>query len=235
MILRKGAIAAHKGERILISINMRDGSVLAVGRGNSDWNYSAPHGAGRIMSRRKAKEKLALKDYVKAMEGVYTTSVNIDTLDEAPMAYKSIEGIIDIIREVKTVWLLAKWLPFCNASTLLPSDIVYKYYQNSSRWRWSFAEHLKGEFFNKFITFSSRPELIDMSNATCLRDKLEICDAHDDCSNTDLKAVFDLILNTAIDNDLKQKDLPNNILIISDMEFDSMTGEGVFKKICTKS
>ena len=86
MILRKGAIAAHKGERILIPINMRDGSVLAVGRGNSDWNYSAPHGAGRIMSRRKAKEKLALKDYVKAMEGVYTTSVNIDTLDEAPMA-----------------------------------------------------------------------------------------------------------------------------------------------------
>lgn len=235
MILRKGAIAAHKGERILIPINMRDGSMLAVGRGNSDWNYSAPHGAGRIMSRRKAKEKLALKDYVKAMEGVYTTSVNIDTLDEAPMAYKSIEGIIDIIREVKTVWLLAKWLPLCNASTLFPSDIVYKYYQNSSRWRWSFAEHLKGEFFNKFITFSSRPELIDMSNATCLRDKLEICDAHDDCSNTDLKAVFDLILNTAIDNDLKQKDLPNNILIISDMEFDSMTGEGVFKKICTKS
>lgn len=99
MILRKGAIAAHKGERILIPINMRDGSVLAVGRGNSDWNYSAPHGAGRIMSRRKAKEKLALKDYVKAMEGVYTTSVNIDTLDEAPMAYKSIEDIIDIIRE----------------------------------------------------------------------------------------------------------------------------------------
>ena len=99
MILRKGAIAAHKGERILIPINMRDGSVLAVGRGNSDWNYSAPHGAGRIMSRRKAKEKLALKDYVKAMEGVYTTSVNIDTLDEAPMTYKSIEDIIDIIRE----------------------------------------------------------------------------------------------------------------------------------------
>ena len=89
MILRKGAIAAHKGERILIPINMRDGSVLAVGIGNSDWNYSAPHGAGRIMSRRKAKEKLALKDYVKAMEGVYTTSVNIDTLDEAPMAYNS--------------------------------------------------------------------------------------------------------------------------------------------------
>lgn len=87
-----------------------------------------------------------------------------------------------------------------------------------------FAEHLKGEFFNKFITFSSRPEMIDMSNATCLRDKLEICEAHTDCSNTDLKAVFDLILNTAIKNNMKQKELPGNILIVSDMEFDSMTG-----------
>lgn len=88
-----------------------------------------------------------------------------------------------------------------------------------------FAEHLKGQFFNKFITFSSRPEMIDMSNATCLRDKLEICEAHDDCSNTDLKAVFKLILSTAIDNGLKQDDLPSNILIVSDMEFDSMMGE----------
>ncbi len=99
MILRKGAIAAHAGEKVLIPINMRDGSVLAVGKGNPDWNYSAPHGAGRIMSRHKAKEQLNLTDYKKAMEGIYTTSVNEATLDEAPMAYKSLEDIIDVVRD----------------------------------------------------------------------------------------------------------------------------------------
>ncbi|MDE6916309.1 MAG: RtcB family protein [Lachnospiraceae bacterium] len=98
MILRKGAIAAHKGERVLIPINMRDGSVLAVGKGSAEWNYSAPHGAGRLMSRTKAKENLSMADYRKTMEGVYTTSVNEATLDEAPMAYKSLEDIIDVIR-----------------------------------------------------------------------------------------------------------------------------------------
>lgn len=87
MILRKGAIAAHKGEKVLIPINMRDGSILAIGKGNPEWNYSAPHGAGRIMSRTKAKYELNLEDYQKAMERVYTTSVNENTLDEAPMAY----------------------------------------------------------------------------------------------------------------------------------------------------
>ncbi|MBR6999954.1 MAG: RtcB family protein [Lachnospiraceae bacterium] len=99
MILRKGAIAAHNGEKVLIPINMRDGSVLAVGKGNAEWNYSAPHGAGRIMSRAKAKSTLTLTDYRKTMEGVYTTSVNEQTLDEAPMAYKSLADIIDVIRE----------------------------------------------------------------------------------------------------------------------------------------
>ncbi|MBQ9886278.1 MAG: RtcB family protein [Lachnospiraceae bacterium] len=99
MILRKGAIAAHKGVKVLIPINMRDGSVLAVGKGNPDWNYSAPHGAGRIMSRSAAKDTLSLDEYIKAMEGVYTTSVNEETLDEAPMAYKSLEDIIDVIKE----------------------------------------------------------------------------------------------------------------------------------------
>ena len=99
MILRKGAIAAHKGEKVLIPINMRDGSVLAVGKGNPDWNYSAPHGAGRIMSISAAKDTLSLDEYIKAMEGVYTTSVNEETLDEAPMAYKSLEDIIDVIKE----------------------------------------------------------------------------------------------------------------------------------------
>ena len=99
MILRKGAIAAHKGEKVLIPINMRDGSILAVGKGNPEWNDSAPHGAGRLMSRTKAKNELALDDYKKAMEGIYTTSVNENTLDEAPMAYKSLDDIIDVIRE----------------------------------------------------------------------------------------------------------------------------------------
>lgn len=99
MILRKGAIAAHKGEKVLIPINMRDGSVLAIGKGNPDWNYSAPHGAGRIMSRTAAKENLDLDEYRREMAGIYTTSVNEATLDEAPMAYKSLSDIIDVIQE----------------------------------------------------------------------------------------------------------------------------------------
>ena len=99
MILRKGAIAAHKGERVLIPINMRDGSVIAVGKGNPEWNYSAPHGAGRIMSRGKAKENLSLEEYRASMEGIYTTSVNENTLDEAPMVYKSLDDILDVINE----------------------------------------------------------------------------------------------------------------------------------------
>ncbi len=103
MILRKGAIAAHKDEKVLIPINMRDGSVLAVGKGNPEWNDSAPHGAGRLMSRRSAREQLNLEEYRKTMEGIYTTSVNEKTLDEAPMAYKSLEDIIDVIRESVTV------------------------------------------------------------------------------------------------------------------------------------
>lgn len=99
MILRKGAIAAHKDELVLIPINMRDGSVLARGKGNPEWNYSAPHGAGRVMSRAKARETLDLEAYKKTMEGIYTTSVNEATIDEAPMAYKSLEDIIDVIKE----------------------------------------------------------------------------------------------------------------------------------------
>ena len=98
-ILRKGAIAAHEGELVLIPINMRDGSVLARGRGNAEWNYSAPHGAGRLMSRSKARETLDMEAYRATMAGVYTTSVNERTIDEAPMAYKSLEDIIDVIRD----------------------------------------------------------------------------------------------------------------------------------------
>ncbi len=99
MILRKGASAAHEGERVLIPINMRDGSVLAVGKGNPEWNYSAPHGAGRIMSRSAAKAQLDMDEYRREMAGIYTTSVNEATIDEAPMAYKSLEDIIDVIAD----------------------------------------------------------------------------------------------------------------------------------------
>lgn len=98
-ILRKGAIAAHKGEKVLIPINMRDGSVLAIGRGNPEWNYSAPHGAGRLMSRSAARESLDMNAYEEAMKGIYTTSVSPATIDEAPMAYKSLADIIDVIRD----------------------------------------------------------------------------------------------------------------------------------------
>ena len=99
MILRKGAIAAHQGEKVLIPINMRDGSVLAVGKGNPEWNYSAPHGAGRILSRTAARASLDLEEYRREMAGIYTTSVSEATIDEAPMAYKSLADILDVIEE----------------------------------------------------------------------------------------------------------------------------------------
>lgn len=97
MILRKGAVSAQKGERLLIPVNMRDGSLLCTGKGNADWNYSAPHGAGRLMSRSEAKESFTVSEYKKQMKGIYTTSVNSGTLDECPMAYKSIEDIVNNI------------------------------------------------------------------------------------------------------------------------------------------
>jgi RNA-splicing ligase RtcB len=99
MILRKGSIAAHKGEKVLIPINMRDGSVLAIGKGNPEWNYSAPHGAGRLMSRSAARNNLSMDEYKESMKGIYTSSVCEATIDEAPMAYKSLEDIIDVIKE----------------------------------------------------------------------------------------------------------------------------------------
>jgi len=98
-ILRKGAIAVRVGERVLIPINMRDGSILAVGRGDPDWNYSAPHGAGRLMSRTAAKENLSMEEFCETMADVYTMAVNENTLDEAPMAYKSLTDIIDVVED----------------------------------------------------------------------------------------------------------------------------------------
>ena len=96
-IIRKGAISAKEGEMVLIPFNMRDGSILARGKGNPDWNESAPHGAGRLMSRAKAKKTLDVEDFKRQMEGIYTTSVGNGTLDEAPDAYKSMEDILRLI------------------------------------------------------------------------------------------------------------------------------------------
>ena len=108
MILRKGAISAKKGERVLIPLNMRDGSLVCVGKGNADWNFSAPHGAGRLMSRTQAKESFTLSQYEKAMEGVYSSTVNRYTLDEAPFAYKPMEEIISNISETAEIIKLIK-------------------------------------------------------------------------------------------------------------------------------
>lgn len=112
MILRKGAVSAKKGEKLLIPINMRDGSVICIGKGNEDWNFSAPHGAGRIMSRSQAKNSFTLNQYKKTMQGIFTTSVNKDTLDECPLAYKPIEEIMDNIKD--TVEIVQKITPIYN-------------------------------------------------------------------------------------------------------------------------
>jgi len=111
MILRKGAISAKAGERVLIPINMRDGSLVCVGKGNPDWNYSAPHGAGRLMSRSAAKESITLTQFRESMEGIYSSTVNKSTIDESPFAYKpmgeiiaNIADTIDIVKTIKPVY-----------------------------------------------------------------------------------------------------------------------------------
>jgi RNA-splicing ligase RtcB len=111
MILRKGAVSSEKGERLLVPMNMRDGSLLCVGKGNADWNYSAPHGAGRIMSRTEAKASITLSAFQKTMKGVYSSTINQSTLDEAPFAYQPMEIIIanigdtaEIIKTIKPLY-----------------------------------------------------------------------------------------------------------------------------------
>lgn len=107
-IVRKGAISAKEGETVLIPINMRDGCIIGRGKGNADWNYSAPHGAGRIMSRSKAKETVSLEEFEQSMQGIYTTSVNRSTIDESPMAYKPIEEIIENIQDTVEIAKIIK-------------------------------------------------------------------------------------------------------------------------------
>ncbi|BCJ94462.1 RNA-splicing ligase RtcB [Anaerocolumna cellulosilytica] len=112
MILRKGAVSAKAGEQILIPINMRDGSLICIGKGNEEWNFSAPHGAGRLMSRSAAKNSFTVSEFKKVMKGIYTSSVNKETLDECPMAYKSMEDILSNIKE--TVELVKVIKPIYN-------------------------------------------------------------------------------------------------------------------------
>ena len=99
MVMRKGSVAAYEGERLLIPMNMRDGSLICVGKGNKDWNYSAPHGAGRIMSRAQAKKNLHMEEFKDSMKNVWTTSVMEETIDEAPMVYKPMESIVENIKD----------------------------------------------------------------------------------------------------------------------------------------
>lgn len=108
MILRKGAVRAYKDERIIIPFNMRDGISICVGKSNEEWNFTAPHGCGRLMSRSKAKETLSLDDFKKTMSGIYTTTADINTLDEAPSAYKPYEEIIDLIKPTVDIMFLMK-------------------------------------------------------------------------------------------------------------------------------
>lgn len=111
MILRKGAVSAQKGEKLLIPINMRDGSLICIGKGNEDWNYSAPHGAGRLYSRNQAVKNFTVEEFEASMDGIYTTSINEDTLDECPMAYKTMDDIVnnisptaDIVKIIKPIY-----------------------------------------------------------------------------------------------------------------------------------
>mgnify|MGYP002797248694 FL=1 len=111
MILRKGAVSARSGEKLLIPINMRDGSLICVGKGNEDWNFSAPHGAGRLMSRAEAKRRFDITGFRQEMDGIYTTSVNESTLDECPMAYKGMDDIlsnigptVDVVKIIKPIY-----------------------------------------------------------------------------------------------------------------------------------
>ncbi len=111
MILRKGAVSAKKGEKLLIPINMRDGSLICIGKGNKDWNCSAPHGAGRLFSRTQAVKNFTVEEFKQSMDGIYTTSISEDTLDECPMAYKTMDDIVnnisptaDIIKIIKPIY-----------------------------------------------------------------------------------------------------------------------------------
>lgn len=106
--IRKGAISAQEGERLVIPISMADGVIVGAGKGNSEWNYSAPHGAGRLLARGEAKRQLSMEEYKQRMEGVWSTCVGTDTLDESPMAYKGKDYILERIHDTVSVDYIAK-------------------------------------------------------------------------------------------------------------------------------
>ena len=108
MILRKGAVSAQKGERLIIPMNMRDGALICVGKGNPEWNYSAPHGAGRLMSRGEAKQLISIEEFEQSMQGIFSTSVGQSTIDESPMAYKSMQTIIDNVGDTVDIEEIVK-------------------------------------------------------------------------------------------------------------------------------
>ena len=112
MILRKGAISAQNGQMLVIPLNMRDGLLLCRGKGNADWNYSAPHGAGRLYSRSKAKEIFTVEEYAEQMKGIYSTCINESTLDEAPFAYKDYQEIMRCVEP--TVEIVDRFIPIFN-------------------------------------------------------------------------------------------------------------------------
>lgn len=124
MILRKGSVSAKDGEKILIPINMRDGSLICIGKGNPDWNYSAPHGAGRLYSRMQAKRNFNVEEFKSSMEGIYTTSINEDTLDECPMAYKNMDDIVNNITPTAEIIKIIK--PIYNFKAGETTDFIRK-------------------------------------------------------------------------------------------------------------
>ena len=119
-IIRKGAISAMAGEKVIIPMNMRDGSLICIGKGNDDWNCSAPHGAGRLMSRTKAFDTITLDDFKQSMSGIFTTSVNNDTIDESPMAYKPMDEILELVKDTVDVVDIIKPIYNFKASGELP-------------------------------------------------------------------------------------------------------------------
>jgi RNA-splicing ligase RtcB len=115
-IIRKGAISAYKDEKVLIPMNMKDGCIIGIGKGNEEWNFSAPHGAGRVMSRSEAKSKLSIDEFRKEMRNVYSSTVNEGTIDESPMAYKPMEEIISVIGE--TIEIVSIIKPIYNVKAI---------------------------------------------------------------------------------------------------------------------
>lgn len=107
-IIRKGAISARSGQKVAIPLNMRDGVIIGLGKENLEWNNSAPHGAGRLLSRSKAKELVSLEEFEESMEGIQTWSVNRSTLDESPQAYKPAEEIIELVKDTVDIWSIVK-------------------------------------------------------------------------------------------------------------------------------